>query len=61
MSNEQWNENGICSECRRKNYCSNTCKANKDRIKSILYGAVANKFLSLGFSEEVVNKTMKCL
>jgi len=59
MSTEQWKENGFCPECRRKNYCSSPCKANKRRTKDIIYGAVENKLLNLGFPYEVVDKTMK--
>ena len=59
MSNEQWKEDGICQECRRKNYCSTSCKANKDRRRNIINSAVADKFLKLGFPEDVVDKTMK--
>lgn len=32
-SNEQWLLDGICRECRRKDYCSTPCKRNKVRIE----------------------------
>ncbi len=31
-SNEQWLLDGICRECRRKDYCSEPCKRNRARI-----------------------------
>ncbi len=31
--NEQWLLDGICRECRRKDYCSNPCKRNTVRIE----------------------------
>lgn len=61
MSTEQWKENGFCPDCRRKNYCSNPCKANKNRKKNIIRGAVTDKFLNLGFPKGVVDKTVKHL
>ena len=61
MSSEQWKENGFCPDCRRKNYCSSPCKANRNREKDIIRNAVANKFLNLGFSKDVVDKTIKHL
>lgn len=33
-SNEQWLLDGICQECRRKDYCSKPCKRNKVRTES---------------------------
>jgi len=41
-SNEQWKLGGNCSLCRRKNYCSKPCTANKRRTKAIVYNAVDN-------------------
>lgn len=35
-SNEQWLLDGICRECRRKDYCSKPCKRNKVRIEQEL-------------------------
>ena len=35
MSSEQWLSDGICNECRRKNYCHKPCKANIYRGVSI--------------------------
>ena len=32
-SNEQWKTNGKCHVCRRKNYCTNQCKAAKKRAQ----------------------------
>lgn len=32
-SNEQWLLDGICRECRRKDFCSNPCKKNKVRTR----------------------------
>ena len=61
MSTEQWKEDGICSDCRRKNYCSNPCKANKRRKENIIRNGVANTFLKLGFPRSVVDKTVKYL
>ena len=61
MSIEQWKENGFCPECRRKNYCSNPCKANKNRKNDIIRGAVANKLLNLGFPRDLVDTTVNHL
>lgn len=30
-NNEQWLLDGVCRECRRKDYCSKPCKRNKVR------------------------------
>jgi len=32
-SNEQWLLDGICRECRRKDFCSKPCKRNKVRTE----------------------------
>lgn len=32
-SDEQWLLDGICRECRRKDYCSKSCKRNKVRTE----------------------------
>lgn len=32
-SDEQWLLDGICRECRRKDYCSKPCKRNKVRTE----------------------------
>jgi len=41
MSAEQWNEQGLCYECRKKNYCGKECKAHKDRVRYEI-----NKFIT---------------
>jgi len=47
--NEQWKLAGMCSICRRKNYCSKPCKANKisteRRIKEGVINAIIKPFL----------------
>ena len=32
-NNEQWLLDGICRECRRKDFCSKPCKRNKVRTE----------------------------
>ena len=59
MSTEQWKGEGFCPDCRRKNYCSSLCTANKHRKKDIIRNAVANKFLDLGFPRDIVDTTVK--
>ncbi len=41
--NEQWLLDGICQECRRKEYCSKPCKRNKVRIKREIAASIAEK------------------
>lgn len=31
MTGEQWRENGKCDICRRKDYCTNPCKACQEK------------------------------
>ena len=38
--NEQWLTDGICSQCRRKGYCTNGCKKHTERIDRIVKEAV---------------------
>lgn len=45
MNNEQWKDKGICYECRRKSYCSKSCKAHDDAIKRRLSELVTESFL----------------
>ena len=35
MTNEQWKEGeeGYCSECRKRNYCSKQCANNKRKVQ----------------------------
>lgn len=37
---EQWELNGDCSLCRRKNYCSKPCKKAKQANEAFIRGAV---------------------
>lgn len=30
--NEQWKSNGICEKCRRQEFCTKACRANKIHI-----------------------------
>ena len=45
MSNEQWLEDGKCSECRRANYCKKPCKPNMRHKERMLEKAIAETFL----------------
>lgn len=42
-NNEQWLHDGICRECRRKDYCSKPCKRNEVRIKRELTAHIREK------------------
>ena len=37
---EQWKLKGQCSICRRKSYCKNICKANKENFKQEVFDSV---------------------
>ena len=34
--NEQWKSNGKCADCRRRDYCTKGCSANKRALKGLL-------------------------
>lgn len=38
---DQWKLDGICSICRRKNYCQKRCTANHRRTNAIIAGKIA--------------------
>jgi len=40
MNTEQWDSEGKCKDCRRKNYCTKPCTANKRRTSFEMYKAV---------------------
>ena len=40
---EQWNLDGDCSLCRRKDYCSKPCTRNKRSTQAMIHSLVANK------------------
>lgn len=40
---EQWNLDGDCSLCRRKNYCSKPCTRNKRETDIMMRSLVASK------------------
>lgn len=40
---EQWKLKGQCSICRRKSYCKNRCKANKENFKTEVKTAFTKK------------------
>ena len=40
---EQWNLDGDCSLCRRKNYCSKRCTLNKRKSEILMRSLVASK------------------
>lgn len=40
---DQWQLDGDCSQCRRKNYCSKPCTKNKRKTSAMWQGLVANK------------------
>lgn len=44
-STEQWETNGKCNVCRRRNYCSKPCTAYKRRQEYELRCAVARAFV----------------
>lgn len=39
---EQWNLNGDCSMCRRRNYCSHPCTKNKRYNQAVLSALVTS-------------------
>ncbi|MGL6201128.1 MAG: hypothetical protein ACRC3H_19585 [Lachnospiraceae bacterium] len=39
MSTEQWETEGKCQECRKKNYCTKPCKARQQRTSFEMYQA----------------------
>lgn len=45
MTDEQWKENGKCSICRRKDYCTNLCRACQEKTDCELRNAVAKAIL----------------
>lgn len=36
IDNEQWKSTGNCSICRRHNYCSKQCRANKAAMQATI-------------------------
>lgn len=40
MNRNQWEHNGDCSKCRRKEYCSKECSAHKRAIKRVFAEAI---------------------
>jgi len=42
-SDEQWLLDGICRECRRKDYCSTPCKRNKVRTEREIMAYIHEK------------------
>lgn len=40
---EQWNLDGDCSLCRRKDYCSNRCTRNKRNFEISMRSMVSSK------------------
>lgn len=43
LESEQWKRDGICSRCRRQNYCSKPCKRNETRVKSEIAAFIAER------------------
>ena len=41
---EQWRSGGVCSKCRRKNYCHKSCRASKGRLNAVIGSAVMETF-----------------
>lgn len=39
---DQWKLDGKCSICRRLNYCSHSCHANKESVKKAIQEAFDN-------------------
>lgn len=42
-NSEQWKLKGQCSICRRKNYCKQQCRANKENFTAELKAEVIKK------------------
>jgi len=38
---DNWKTNGDCKECRRKNYCTKVCTANKQMLKNLVHAKMA--------------------
>lgn len=49
--NEQWKLNGDCSKCRRENYCSKPCSANKKSVDLMIMSAINEKFEKTGIND----------
>lgn len=43
MNDEQWKEGGLCSKCRRQNYCKTECTKHKRRVEAEVTNFVYNK------------------
>lgn len=43
MSDEQWKEDGCCSQCRREKYCKTECTKHKRRVNNLIRGYVREK------------------
>ena len=61
---DQWLLNGICSKCRRSDYCKKPCMANKRmaerRMKSLVAETMNN--MTGGMMKDAINKTVyNCL
>lgn len=41
---EQWLLDGICSKCRKKDYCSKPCKSNKKRNENEILAFIFKRF-----------------
>lgn len=57
-SNEQWLLDGICQECRRKDFCSKPCKRNKVRTASEIM-AYINARTRTGMLLEQINQIVE--
>ena len=44
--NEQWLSDGNCKKCRRRNYCHEPCKRNKQRNNAVKSSIISSLFLS---------------
>lgn len=47
FDSEQWKHEGICRECRRKNYCKKQCSANAEFTKREIYGEIFKKMVTM--------------
>lgn len=57
--NEQWELNGDCSKCRRKNYCSKPCTRHKRKTTAMVQGMIfseLNEMSGGAFKEILKNK-----
>ena len=48
---EQWKHGGDCEQCRRRNYCSKTCKAAEGLLNARFMGHFFNAMLNTAIKQ----------